>query len=120
MSVMATAQWIALHTYVEQFISRETASANSMKEYRVIFQLANGKRKYATHNGEVLLWDDYDILALRRNLVEFEQFAFTEDFKHFAFSADELARKFPRTKIIRVKGFRTESPDVPLNSKITL
>lgn len=91
-----------------------------MKEYRVIFQLANGKRKYATHNGEVLLWDDYDILSLRRNLVEFEQFAYTEDFEHFAFSADELVQRFPRAKIIRVKGFRTESIDVPLNPKIIL
>lgn len=56
-----------------------------MKEYRVIFCLTNGKRKYATHNGEILLWDDYDLLALRRNLLDYEQFAFTDDFAYFDF-----------------------------------
>lgn len=89
-----------------------------VKEYRVIFRLANGKRKYATHNGKVLLWDDYDLLALRRNFVDYEQFAYTEDFEHFAFSSDELARAFPSRKIVRVIGFRAESTDVPLNSKV--
>ena len=91
-----------------------------MKEYRVIFQLANGKRKYATHNGKVLIWDDYDLLALRRNFIDFEQFAYTEDFEHFAFSADELARRFPHTKIIRVKGFRAVPADDPLDPKVII
>lgn len=91
-----------------------------MKEYRVIFQLGNGKRKYATHKGKVLLWDDYDLLALRRNFIEFEQFAYTEDFENFAFSADELARAFPNQKIIRVKGFRAVSADEPLDPKVII
>lgn len=91
-----------------------------MKEYRVIFQLANGKRKYATHHGKILLWDDYDLLALRRNLVEYEAFAFTSDLQHFAFSAEELTAQFPKAKIIRVKGFRAEDAKLPLNPKIII
>ena len=90
------------------------------KEYRVIFQLANGKRKYATHNGEILLWDDEDIKSLRINLIRYEQFAITEDLEHFAFSTEELARNFPRRKILRIKGFRIESSDDPLNSNVII
>lgn len=117
---METAQWIALHTYVAPYTLRETASANSMKEYRVIFQLSNGKRKYATHKGKILLWDEEDIKALRLNLIKYEQFAMTSDYEQFAFSADELVQLFPRAKIVRVKGFRTEDAELPLNSKVIL
>lgn len=91
-----------------------------MSEYRVIFQLANGKRKYATHNGKVLLWDEEDIKALRLNLIKYEQFAITSDYQRFAFSAYELAERFPKAKIIRIKGFRVESADEPLDSKVIL
>ena len=91
-----------------------------MSEYRVIFQLANGKRKYATHNGKVLLWDDEDIRALKLNLIKYENFAITSDYQHFAFSAYELAERFPKAKIIRIKGFRVESADEPLDSKVIL
>ena len=90
------------------------------KEYRVIFQLANGKRKYATHNGEILLWDDEDIKSLRINLIRYERFAITEDLKQFSFSAEELARRFPRRKILQIKGFRIESSDEPLDPKVLL
>ena len=120
MSVMATARWIDSHTYVAPFTSLEIAYANSMKEYRVIFRLANGERKYATHNGKVLLWDDEDIKAIKINFIKYEQFAFTEDMKHFAFSTDELVRRFPRTKIIRVKGFRVVPADEPLDPKVII
>ncbi len=89
-----------------------------MKEYRVIFQLGNGKRKYATHNGKILLWDDYDLLALRRNLVDYEQFAFTEDFQHFDFSVEALRERFPDATLVRVRGFRTEDPAFPINPNI--
>ena len=89
-----------------------------MKEYRVIFCLTNGKRKYATHNGEILLWDDYDLLALRRNLLDYEQFAFTDDFAYFDFSAEALRVRFPEAGILRVKGFRTEDPSLPVNHDI--
>ena len=91
-----------------------------MSEYRVIFQLANGKRKYATHNGKVLLWDEEDIRALKLNLIKYENFAITSDYQHFAFSAFELAERFPKAKIIRIKGFRVESADEPLDSKVIL
>ena len=91
-----------------------------MSEYRVIFQLANGKRKYATHNGKVLLWDDEDIRALKLNLIKYENFAITSDYQHFAFSAYELAERFPKAKIIRIKGFREESADEPLDPKVIL
>lgn len=91
-----------------------------MSEYRVIFQLANGKRKYATHNGKVLLWDEEDIRALKLNLIKYENFAITSDYQHFAFSAYELAERFPKAKIIRIKGFRVESADEPLDSKVIL
>ena len=89
-----------------------------MKEYRVIFCLTNGKRKYATHNGEILLWDDYDLLALHRNLLDYEQFAFTDDFAYFDFSAEALRGRFPEAGILRVKGFRTEDPSLPVNPDI--
>lgn len=91
-----------------------------IKEYRIIFQLANGKRKYATHNGKVLLWDEEDIRALKLNLIKFENFAITSDYQHFAFSAYELAERFPKAKIIRIKGFRVESADEPLDPKVIL
>ena len=91
-----------------------------MSEYRVIFQLANGKRKYATHNGKVLLWDEADIRALKLNLIKYENFAITSDYQHFAFSAFELAERFPKAKIIRIKGFRVESADEPLDPKVIL
>ena len=91
-----------------------------IKEYRIIFQLANGKRKYATHNGNVLLWDEEDIKAIRLNLIKYEQFAITGDYQHFAFSADELAQRFPKAQIIRVKGIRVEDAEMPLNSKVIL
>ena len=91
-----------------------------MSEYRVIFQLANGKRKYATHNGKVLLWDEEDIKALKLNLNKYENFAITSDYQHFAFSAYELAERFPKAKIIRIKGFRVESADEPLDPKVIL
>lgn len=91
-----------------------------MSEYRVIFQLANGKRKYATHNGKVLLWDDEDIRALKLNLIKYETFAITSDYQHLAFSAYELAERFPKAKIIRIKGFRVESADEPLDPKVIL
>ena len=91
-----------------------------MSAYRVIFQLANGKRKYATHNGKVLLWDEEDIRALKLNLIKYEIFAITSDYQHFAFSAYELAERFPKAKIIRIKGFRVESADEPLDSKVIL
>ena len=91
-----------------------------MSEYRVIFQLANGKRKYATHNGKVLLWDEEDIRALKLNLIKYENFAITSDYQHFAFSAYELSERFPKAKIIRIKGFRVESADEPLDSKVIL
>lgn len=91
-----------------------------MSEYRVIFKLANSKRKYATHNGKVLLWDDEDIRALKLNLIKYETFAITSDYQHFAFSAYGLAERFPKAKIIRIKGFRVESADEPLDSKVIL
>lgn len=91
-----------------------------MSEYRVVFRLADGQRKYATHNGEVLLWDEEDIKAIKINFIKYEQFAFTEDLEHFAFSTDELAHKFPRSKIIRVKGFRVIPADEPLDPKVLL
>lgn len=90
------------------------------KEYRVIFLLANGKRKYATHNGKVLLWDEEDVKALKLNFIKYEQFAMTENMEHFAFSADELAQRFPWAKIIRIKGIRVEDAEMPLNSKVIL
>lgn len=68
-----------------------------MSEYRVIFKLANSKRKYATHNGKVLLWDEEDIRALKLNLIKYETFAITSDYQHFAFSAYELA-EIPESK----------------------
>ena len=91
-----------------------------MKEYRVIFRLGNGKRKYATHNGKILRWDEDDLRALKLNFIRYEQFAFTENLEHFAFSADELSMRFPSAKVIRVKGFTKEDVEEPLNPKVLL
>ena len=65
-------------------------------------------------------FSDEDIKAIKINFIKFEQFAFTEDLEHFAFSTDELVRRFPRTKIIRVKGFRAVPADEPLDPNVII
>ena len=93
-------------------------SEKSPKEYRVIFRLANGKKKYATHQGQILLWDEDDIRALKLNLIRYEKFAYTEDLEHFAFFAEDLAVRYPRTPIVRVTGFRKEEATDPLDPNV--
>lgn len=46
------------------------------------------------------------------------QFAFTDDFAYFDFSAEALRERFPEAGILRVKGFRTEDPSLPVNPDI--
>ena len=118
MSVMATAQWIALPTCVEQFISRETASANSMKAQRVIFKLKDGRRKYATHNGAILWWEENDLDSLAKNIELFGMPAFTADFQRFDFDVNALKERFPKSRVVRVVGYETEDAYLPLNPDV--
>ena len=92
-----------------------------MTEKRVIFQLTNGKRKYATDGKEILLFDENDLNALYQNFSKYERFVFTEDYSDFGFTIEELKERHPfAKKFNRVKGIVTEDPNKPLNPKIIL
>ena len=118
MSVMVTAQWIASRTYVEQFISVATAYANSMKAQRVIFKLKDGRRKYATHNGAILWWEQYDLDSLARNIEVIGMPAFTADFQRFDFDYNALRERYPKARIVRVAGYEIEDVYSPINPDV--
>lgn len=85
---------------------------------RVIFNLADGRRKYATHNGEMLAWDDDDLSSLNANIDEYGMPVFTADFQQFDFNHALLRERFPKAKIVRVKSIDTESYYSPLNPNV--
>lgn len=85
---------------------------------RVIFNLADGHRKYATHNGEVLAWDDDDLSSLNANIEEYGMPVFTADFQQFDFNYTLLRERFPKAKVVRVKSIDIESYRDPLNPEI--
>ena len=90
-----------------------------MNAQRVIFTLTDGRRKYATHNGELLEWDKDDLQSLKDNIKRFGMPAFTADFQKYDVSAEVLKSRFPDAKILRVKSIETENAyNNPLNPEI--
>ena len=89
-----------------------------MKLQRVIHLLSDGRKKYSTHNGEIEKWDEIDIAALRRCRERYGDSAYTADFSRYAVTVEQLRRRYPGAKIIRVVGFETEDHDLPLRTDI--
>ena len=91
----------------------------TMNAQRVIFTLTDKRRKYATHNGKMLTWEQNDINSLYDNIERFGMPAFTADFQKYDVSAKALKSRFPDAKILRVKSIETENAyNNPLNPEI--
>lgn len=91
-----------------------------MREWRVVFVLTNGKKKYATHDGEILLFEKPDLDALFTNFEKYERFVFTEDLQDFDFTIEELKKRYPyERRFVRVKNIVLEDPLTP-EKKTTL
>lgn len=91
-----------------------------MREWRVVFVLTNGKKKYATHNGEILLFEQNDLHALFKNFEKYERFVMTQDLQDFDFTLEELKRRHPfERRFVRVKDIILEDSLNPLK-KTTL
>ena len=91
-----------------------------MREWRVVFVLTNGKKKYATHDGEILLFEKLDLDALFTNFEKYERFVFTEDLQDFDFTIEELKKRHPyERRFVRVKNIVLEDPLTP-EKKTTL
>ena len=91
-----------------------------MREWRVVFVLTNGKKKYATHDGEILLFEKPDLDALFTNFGKYERFVFTEDLQDFDFTIEELKKRHPyERRFVRVKNIVLEDPLTP-EKKTTL
>ena len=85
-----------------------------MREWRVVFVLTNGKKKYATQNGEILLFEKADLDALFMNFEKYERFVFTEDLQDFDFTIEELKKRHPYDRrFVRVKNIILEDPLLP-------
>ena len=90
------------------------------REWRVVFVLTNGKKKYATHNGEILLFEKPDLDALFMNFDKYERFVFTDDLQDFDFTVEELKKRHPyERRFVRVKNIVLEDPLTP-EKKTTL
>ena len=89
-----------------------------MKAQRVIFKLKDGRRKYATHNGAILWWEQYDLDSLARNIEVFGMPAFTADFQRFDFDIESLRRRFPKARVARVIGYEVEDAYLPLDPNV--
>lgn len=88
------------------------------REWRVVFVLTNGKKKYATHNGEILLFEKPDLDALFMNFDKYERFVFTEDLQDFDFTVEELKKRHPYDrKFVRVKNIVLEGSLTPPKEK---
>lgn len=88
------------------------------REWRVVFVLTNGKKKYATHNGEILLFEKPDLDALFMNFDKYERFVFTEDLKDFDFTVEGLKKRHPYDrKFVRVKNIVLEDSLTPPKKK---
>lgn len=85
---------------------------------RIVFRLNDGRHKYATHNGEILLWDKEDIESLHRNIELYGMPAFTADFAKYATSYRELRTRYPKAKIVRVAAVENEDSSLPLDPDI--
>ena len=85
-----------------------------MREWRVVFVLTNGKKKYATQNGEILLFEKADLDALFSNFEKYERFVFTEDLQDFDFTIEDLKKRHPYDRrFVRVKNIILEDPLLP-------
>lgn len=88
------------------------------REWRVVFVLTNGKKKYATHNGEILLFEKPDLDALFMNFDKYERFVFTEALQDFDFTVEELKKRHPYDrKFVRVKSIVLEDSLTPPKKK---
>lgn len=82
---------------------------------RVVFRLEDGRRKYATHHGEILEWEMCDIKALRENISRIGQPIYSPDFSYYACSFADYRNKFKRGTFIRIVGFYTEKLCDPID-----
>ena len=89
-----------------------------MKAQRVIFKLKDGRRKYATHNGAILWWEQYDLDSLARNIEVIGMPAFTADFQRFDFDYNALRERYPKARIVRVAGYELEDVYSPINPDV--
>lgn len=91
-----------------------------MKQQRVIHILEDGRRKYVTHRGSVVKWQQYEIDVLSRNLQRFGCAAYTYDLTAYDVTVEGLKMRFPFAKIVRVVGFETEDHDLPFRKGIII
>lgn len=89
-----------------------------MKEQKVIFHLDDGRKKYATHNGEMLKWEELELENLNLNERRYGKAAYTADFMRYDVSAKNLLDRYPDAKIVRVVGFEAEDHDLPLREDV--
>ncbi|CDN30195.1 hypothetical protein BN938_0460 [Mucinivorans hirudinis] len=89
-----------------------------MKLQRIIFHLDDGRKKYGTHNGEVLRWEKGDIEAMRINGRNKLRAAFTADFQRYDTDFRELRARFPASKIVKVVGYAIEDYDLPIDNEV--
>lgn len=89
-----------------------------MKYQRVIFHLEDGRKKYATHNGEALKWTTADLESLERNQEWYGGGGYTADFAKYDVVVANLRERYPNAKIIRVVGFETEDHDLPVRTDV--
>ncbi len=89
-----------------------------MRHQRVIFCLSDGRKIYATHHGEIMKWTEREILAMARNREKYGNGAFLSDLSRYAVVADDLRRRYPKARIVRVTGFETEDYSTPLRKDI--
>lgn len=89
-----------------------------MKLQKVIFHLEDGRKKYATHNGEMLRWERREVEALECNREWYGNAAYTADFAKYDVVAANLRKRFPDAKIVRVVGYETEDHDLPLRDDV--
>ncbi len=89
-----------------------------MKYQRIIFFLEDGRRKYCSHNGEIELWNPYEIENLKQNFKQYGNPAYTADFSKYDIQAKKLRHRYPKAKIIKIIGFDSEDHDQPINPQI--
>jgi|LSQX01.1.fsa_nt_gb hypothetical protein len=76
---------------------------------RVIFTFENGARRYATHNGEILKWEEGELDALAENIKQHGYPVCTSDFMQWDVDYKSLRHRLPYAKILRVTNVEYES-----------
>lgn len=89
-----------------------------MNAQRVIFTLSDKRKKYATHNGKMLTWEQGDLNSLNDNIERFGMPAFTADFQKYDVSAEALKECYPESEILQVAQVESEDAALPLNHEI--